>query len=121
MKFGSVYIAGHRGLVGSALLQNLQRHGYRNLIVRTHIELELRNSENVREFFAINKPNAVVVAAARVGGIKVAALIRKVHEAKMQSRRKVVIWGTGTPRREFGISMLASTGSRESLGVIRFL
>ena len=211
MTFGSVYVAGHRGLVGSALLRDLQKHGYRNLIVRTHDELDLRNTEKVREFFAANRPDAVVVAAARVGGImanndlpvefllenlqiqnnlisasfdfgvkkllflgssciypklaaqpireealltgpleptneayaiaKIAgiklcqayarqyganfisamptnlygpgdkfdlqtshvlpALIRKVHEAKMRSRREVVIWGTGTPRREF--------------------
>ena len=211
MTFGSVYIAGHRGLVGSALLRDLQKHGYRNLIVRTHNELDLRNTENVREFFAANRPDAVVVAAARVGGIKanndlrvefllenlqiqnnlisasfdfgvkkflflgssciyprlaiqpikeealstgpleptnepyaiakiagiklcqayarqyganfisamptnlygpgdnfdlqtshvLPALIRKMHEAKMQNRREVVIWGTGTPRREF--------------------
>ena len=211
MTFGSVYIAGHRGLVGSALLRDLQKHGYRNLIVRTHNELDLRNTENVREFFAANRPDAVVVAAARVGGIKanndlrvefllenlqiqnnlisasfdfgvkkllflgssciyprlaaqpikeealltgileptnepyavakiagiklcqayarqhganfisamptnlygpgdnfdlqtshvLPALIRKMHEAKMQNRREVLIWGSGTPRREF--------------------
>ena len=211
MTFGSVYIAGHRGLVGSALLRNLQKHGYRNIIVRTRHELDLRHTENVREFFATNKPDAVVVAAARVGGIKanndfpvefllenlqiqnnlisasfdfgvkkllflgssciypklaaqpikeealltgileptnepyavakiagiklcqayarqhganfisamptnlygpgdnfdlqtshvLPALIRKVHEAKMQNRREVLIWGSGTPRREF--------------------
>jgi GDP-L-fucose synthase len=211
MTFGSVYIAGHRGLVGGALIRDLQKHGYRNIIVRTHKELDLRHTENVREFFATNKPDAVVVAAARVGGIKanndlpvefllenlqiqnnlisasfgfgvkkllflgssciyprlalqpikeealltgpleptnepyaiakiagiklcqayarqhganfisamptnlygpgdnfdlqsshvLPALIRKMHEAKMQHRREVVIWGTGTPRREF--------------------
>jgi GDP-L-fucose synthase len=211
MTFGSVYIAGHRGLVGGALIRDLQKHGYRHIIVRTHKELDLRHTENVREFFATNKPDAVVVAAARVGGIKanndlpvefllenlqiqsnlisasfdfgvkkllflgssciyprlalqpikeealltgpleptnepyaiakiaginlcqayarqyganfisamptnlygpgdnfdlqsshvLPALIRKMHEAKMQHRREVVIWGTGTPRREF--------------------
>src|ERR1700736_2772495 len=210
MTYGSVYIAGHRGLVGSALLRNLQKNGYRNIFVRTHEELDLRNTEDVREFFASAKPDAVVVAAARVGGIKanhdlpvefllenlqiqnnlisasfdfgvkkllflgssciypklavqpiseeslltgpleptneayavakiagiklcqayarqyaanfisamptnlygpgdnfdlqtshvLPALIRKVHEAKLQNRREVVIWGTGTPRRE---------------------
>jgi len=211
MTFGSVYIAGHSGLVGSALLRDFQKHGYRNLIVRTHTELDLRNTANVRQFFAATRPDAVVVAAARVGGIKanndfpvefllenlqiqnnlisasfdfgvkkllflgssciyprlavqpikeealltgaleqtneayaiakiagiklcqayarqyganfisamptnlygprdnfdlqtshvLPALIRKVHEAKMQHRREVVIWGSGTPRREF--------------------
>jgi GDP-L-fucose synthase len=211
MTFGSVYIAGHRGMVGSALLRNLQKHGYRNIIVRTRDELDLRNAGDVRQFFSTTRPDAVVVAAARVGGIKanhdfpvefllenlqiqnnlisagfdfgvkkllflgsscsypklaaqpikeeallaghleptnepyaiakiagiklcqayarqhganfisvmptnlygpgdnfdletshvLAALIRKVHEAKLENRREVVIWGTGTPRREF--------------------
>ena len=211
MTFGSVYIAGHRGLVGSALFCHLQKHGYQKIFVRTHQELDLRKTEDVREFLASSKPDAVVVAAARVGGIKanndlpvefllenlqiqnnlisssfelgvkkllflgssciyprlasqpitesslltgpleptnesyaiakiagiklcqayarqyganfisamptnlygpgdnfdlqtshvLPALIRKVHEAKLQNRREVVIWGTGTPRREF--------------------
>ena len=211
MTFGSVYIAGHRGLVGSALLRNLQKHGYRNIIVRTRDELDLRNTGDVRQFFSKTKPDAVIVAAARVGGIKanndypvefllenlqiqnnlvsagfdfgvkkllflgssciyprlaaqpikeevfltgpleptnepyaiakiagiklcqayarqhganfisamptnlygpgdnfdletshvLGALIRKVHEAKLENRGEVVIWGTGTPRREF--------------------
>jgi len=211
MTFGSVYIAGHRGLVGSALLRNLQKHGYRNIIVRTRDELDLRNTGDVRQFFSKTRPELVIAAAARVGGIKanydfpvefllenlqiqnnlisagfdfgvkkllflgssciypklaeqpikeeallagyleptnepyaiakiagiklcqayarqhganfisvmptnlygpgdnfdletshvLAALIRKVHEAKLENRREVVIWGTGTPRREF--------------------
>ena len=211
MTFGSLYIAGHRGLVGSALLRNLQKHGYRNVIVRTRDELDLRNAGDVRQFFSKTRPDAIVVAAARVGGIKanydfpvefllenlqiqnnlisagfdfgvkkllflgssciypklaaqpiqeeaflsgyleptnepyaiakiagielcqayarqhganfisamptnvygprdnfdletshvLAALIRKVYEAKLENRREVVIWGTGTPRREF--------------------
>ena len=211
MTFGSVYIAGHRGLVGSALLRNLQKHGYRNIIVRTRNELDLRSTGDVRQFFSKTKPDVVIVAAARVGGIKanndfpvefllenlqiqnnlvsasfdfgvkkllflgssciyprlaaqpikedallagpleptnepyaiakiagiklcqayarqyganfisamptnlygtgdnfdletshvLAALIRKMHEAKLENRREVVIWGTGTPRREF--------------------
>jgi GDP-L-fucose synthase len=211
MTFGSVYIAGHRGLVGSALFCHLQKHGYQKIFVRTHQELDLRKTEDVREFLASSKPDAVVIAAARVGGIKanndlpvefllenlqiqnnlisssfelgvkkllflgssciyprlasqpitesslltgpleptnesyaiakiagiklcqayarqyganfisamptnlygpgdnfdlqtshvLPALIRKVHEAKLQNRREVVIWGTGTPRREF--------------------
>ena len=70
MTSGFVYIAGHQGLVGSALLRELRKHGYPNIIVRTHNKLDLRNTENVRAFFAANRPEAVVVAAARVGGIK---------------------------------------------------
>jgi GDP-L-fucose synthase len=211
MRFRSVYVAGHKGLVGSALLRHLQKNGYRNILVRTRQELDLRQSDDVRNFFSQAKPEAVVVAAAKVGGIKansdypvefllenlqiqnnliaasfefgvkkllflgsscvypklapqpiheesllagpleptnepyaiakiagiklcqayaqqygmdficamptniygpgdnfdlekshvLAALIRKVHEAKLRNQREVTIWGTGTPRREF--------------------
>ena len=211
MRFRSVYVAGHKGLVGSALLRHLQKNGYRNILVRTRQELDLRKSEDVRNFFSQAKPEVVVVAAAKVGGIKansdypvefllenlqiqnnliaasfefgvkkllflgsscvypklapqpiseesllagpleptnepyaiakiagiklcqayaqqygmnficamptniygpgdnfdlekshvLAALIRKVHEAKLRNQREVTIWGTGTPRREF--------------------
>lgn len=211
MRFQSVYVAGHKGLVGSALLRHLQKNGYRNILVRTRQELDLRQSDAVRNFFSQARPEAVVVAAAKVGGIKansdypvefllenlqiqnnliaasfefgvkkllflgsscvypklapqpireesllagpleptnepyaiakiagiklcqayaqqygmnficamptniygpgdnfdlekshvLAALIRKVHEAKLRNQREVTIWGTGTPRREF--------------------
>jgi GDP-L-fucose synthase len=211
MTFRSIYVAGHKGLVGSALLRHLQKNGYRNILVRTRQELDLRKSDDVRNFFSQAKPEAVVVAAAKVGGIKansdypvefllenlqiqnnviaasfefgvkkllflgsscvypklaaqpiceesllagpleptneayaiakiagiklcqaytrqygmnficamptniygpgdnfdlekshvLAALIRKVHEAKLRNEHEVTIWGTGTPRREF--------------------
>jgi len=211
MRFRSVYVAGHKGLVGSALLRHLQKNGYGNVLVRTRQELDLRQSDPVRNFFSQAKPEAVVVAAAKVGGIKansdypvefllenlqiqnnliaasfefgvkkllflgsscvypklaaqpireesllagpleptnepyaiakiagiklcqayaqqygmnficamptniygpgdnfdlekshvLAALIRKVHEAKLRNQREVTIWGTGTPQREF--------------------
>ena len=211
MTFRSIYVAGHKGLVGSALLRHLQKNGYKNILVRTRQELDLRKSDDVRNFFSQAKPEAVVVAAAKVGGIKansdypvefllenlqiqnnliaasfefgvkkllflgsscvypklaaqpiceesllagpleptneayaiakiagiklcqayarqygmnficamptniygpgdnfdlekshvLAALIRKVHEAKLRNEHEVTIWGTGTPRREF--------------------
>jgi GDP-L-fucose synthase len=211
MRFRSVYVAGHKGLVGSALLRHLQKNGHRNILVRTRQELDLRKSDDVRNFFSQARPEAVIVAAAKVGGIKansdypaefllenlqiqnnliaasfefgvkkllflgsscvypklaaqpireesllagsleptnepyaiakiagiklcqayaqeygrnficamptniygpgdnfdldkshvLAALIRKVHEAKLRNQREVTIWGTGTPRREF--------------------
>jgi GDP-L-fucose synthase len=69
MRFRSVYVAGHRGLVGSALVRNLQANGYRNIPVRTHKELDLRNADDVRKFFSEVRPEAVVIAAAKVGGI----------------------------------------------------
>jgi GDP-L-fucose synthase len=64
-----IYVAGHRGLVGSALMRRLQAGGYRNLVTRTHAELDLVSQAAVREFFAAEKPEYVFLAAARVGGI----------------------------------------------------
>jgi len=68
-KDSKIYIAGHRGLVGSAILDNLQKKGYKNLIVKTHKELDLTNQNAVQEFFQTEKPEYVILAAAKVGGI----------------------------------------------------
>jgi len=64
-----IYVAGHRGLVGSAIMRRLQAAGCRNLITRSHTELELSEQAAVREFFERERPDHVVLAAARVGGI----------------------------------------------------
>lgn len=64
-----IYIAGHRGLVGSAIHRKLMKDGYTNLVVRTSKELDLRNKEQVDRFFKEEKPEFVFVAAAKVGGI----------------------------------------------------
>lgn len=64
-----IYIAGHRGLVGSAILDNLKEKGYTNLITRTRLELDLLDSDAVSQFFKEEKPEVVIVAAAKVGGI----------------------------------------------------
>ena len=64
-----IYIAGHRGLVGSAILRNLQEKGFTNLLMRTHAELELTDQAAVRAFFTSEKPGQVYLAAAKVGGI----------------------------------------------------
>ena len=68
-KESKIYIAGHRGLVGSAIQRILSRHGYNNLIVKTRAELDLLNAEAVEEFFSKENPEYVFLAAARVGGI----------------------------------------------------
>ncbi|MBO0357383.1 GDP-L-fucose synthase [Hymenobacter sp. BT186] len=64
-----IYIAGHRGMVGSAILRRLEKAGYHNFVTRTSSELDLRNQQAVTEFFAEEKPDYVVLAAAKVGGI----------------------------------------------------
>jgi len=68
-KDSKIYIAGHRGLVGSAILENLKSKGYSNITVRTHKELDLTNQVDVATFFSIEKPEYVFLAAAKVGGI----------------------------------------------------
>lgn len=71
MENGSkIYIAGHRGLLGSSLLRNLKKEGYNNLVFRTRQELDLRDQTATEEFFKAEKPDYVFLAAARVGGIK---------------------------------------------------
>jgi len=64
-----IYVAGHRGLAGSALVRSLRAAGYENLVLRTHAELELTDAAAVREFFGSERPQAVILAAAKVGGI----------------------------------------------------
>ena len=64
-----IYVAGHRGLVGSAIVRNLEDKGYTNIICRTHKELDLTNQEAVRAFFEQERPEYVFLAAAKVGGI----------------------------------------------------
>jgi GDP-L-fucose synthase len=69
-KNSSIYVAGHRGLVGSAILRQLQSNGYSNVITRTHAELDLIRQAEVEDFFESERPEYVFLAAAKVGGIK---------------------------------------------------
>src|ERR1700678_374541 len=64
-----IFVAGHRGLVGTAIVRALSTQGYRNLLLRTHAELDLGDQREVRRFFDETRPEAVIMAAARVGGI----------------------------------------------------
>ncbi|QTD36211.1 GDP-L-fucose synthase [Polaribacter batillariae] len=68
-KNDKIFLAGHRGLVGSALLKNLQKRGFKNIITKTHKELDLTNQQATADFFANEKPDYVFLAAAKVGGI----------------------------------------------------
>lgn len=65
-----IYVAGHRGLVGSAIVKDLESKGYLNIVTKTHSELDLTNQEAVQEFFKFNRPEYVILAAAKVGGIE---------------------------------------------------
>jgi GDP-L-fucose synthase len=64
-----IFIAGHQGMVGSAIVRNLKKRGFNNLITKTRVELDLMNQASVQEFFLSEKPNIVILAAAKVGGI----------------------------------------------------
>jgi len=64
-----IYVAGHNGLVGSALVRTLKQNGYQNIIDRSSAELDLRDQKAVNRFFEINQPEYVFLAAAKVGGI----------------------------------------------------
>lgn len=65
-----IYVAGHRGLVGSAIVKNLESKGYLNIVTKAHSELDLTNQEAVQDFFKFNRPEHVILAAAKVGGIE---------------------------------------------------
>lgn len=68
-KDSRIYVAGHRGMVGSAIVRELERQGYRNIVTCTHSELDLTRQEQVERFFASERPEYVFLAAAKVGGI----------------------------------------------------
>lgn len=75
-KDSKLFVAGHRGLVGSAILKNLQKKGYRNFVLRTHQELDLTDQQAVDRFFAEERPEYVFLSAAHVGGIMANSLYR---------------------------------------------
>ena len=75
-KTAKIYVAGHNGLVGSAICENLLRRGYTNLVKRSHQELDLTDQYAVEQFFEAERPDAVVLAAAFVGGIMANSIYR---------------------------------------------
>ena len=68
-KNSKIYLAGHDGMVGSAILNELNIRGYKNIVYRSLSEMDLRNQNEVNEFFKLEKPDIVIIAAAKVGGI----------------------------------------------------
>ena len=102
-----IYVAGHRGLAGSAIVRRLQRHGYRNLVLRTHAELDLRDQAAVREFFRNERPDYAFLAAAKVGGIvannsypaefihdNLAIQTNVLHEARQSGVKRLLFLGS---------------------------
>lgn len=108
MKLNSkIYVAGHRGLVGSAIVKNLTEKGYANLVYRTHQELDLLNQQAVADFFETEKPEYVILAAAKVGGIVANNTYRAdfiyenlqiqnnvIHQAYLHGVRKLLFLGS---------------------------
>ncbi len=106
-KDSKIYVAGHRGLVGSAIVRRLQRAGFGNLITRTSSELDLRDQQAVAAFFAAEKPDYVFLAAAKVGGIlanntypaefiydNLAIQLNVIHQSYLNGVKKLLFLGS---------------------------
>ena len=106
-KTDKIFVAGHRGMVGSAICRALKAAGYENIVVRSHTELDLLDPKAVRDFYAAEKPDVALIAAARVGGIGAnsAANSRFLYENEMIAMNTV--WGAA----EAGVKRLLFLGS----------
>jgi GDP-L-fucose synthase len=106
-KEAKIYVAGHRGMVGSALVRRLTQEGFTNLLTRTSSELDLRSQQAVAEFFAQEKPDFVILAAAKVGGIQANNIYRAeflydnlmiesnvIHQAYLNDVQKLLFLGS---------------------------
>ena len=106
-KNAKIYVAGHRGMVGSAIFRKLKAEGYTNLVIRNSQELDLRNQQAVADFFAAEKPDYVFLAAAKVGGIvanntyradflyeNLAIQNNVIHQAYLQGAKKLLFLGS---------------------------
>jgi GDP-L-fucose synthase len=102
-----IYVAGHRGLAGAALMRRLQGSGYTNLVVRTHAELELTDSTAVARFFAAERPDHVFLAAARVGGI----VANNTYPAEFISQNLAIQTNVMTEAWRHGVQRLLFLGS----------
>jgi len=106
-KSAKIYVAGHRGMVGSAIVRKLEEEGYRNLLSRSSKELDLRNQQAVADFFAEEKPEYVFLAAAKVGGINANNVYRAdflydnlmiesniIHQSHLKGVKKLLFLGS---------------------------
>jgi len=103
-KDSKIYVAGHRGMVGSAIVRELKRQGYNNIITRTHSQLDMINKQAVNKFFAAEKPDYVFLAAAKVGGIEAnqSALADFMYDNMMLEMNVIhAAWRNGVKKLEF--------------------
>jgi GDP-L-fucose synthase len=107
MKTKKIYIPGHRGLIGSALVRNLKGRGYTNIIGKTHLDLDLLDPVKTKEYIASEKPDALIVAAALVGGIHANNTYRSEFIYKNLQIQNNIIWTA----HELGINNLIFLGS----------
>ncbi len=104
LKDSKIYVAGHRGMVGSAIVRELEKQGYTNIVIRTHAELDLTNQAAVNDFFKTEKPEYVFLAAAKVGGIEAnrTALADFMYENMMLEMNVIhAAWINGCKKLEF--------------------
>ncbi|MCI8561299.1 MAG: GDP-L-fucose synthase [Dorea sp.] len=103
-KDAKIYVAGHLGMVGSAIVRELKRQGYDNIVTRTHAELDLCRQDDVEAFFRDEKPEYVFLAAAKVGGIEAnSSLLADFLYVNMMLEMNVIhsAWGNGCRKLEF--------------------
>lgn len=103
-KEAKIYVAGHRGMVGSAIVRELRKQGYNNLILKTHAELDLTRQNEVETFFAKERPEYVFLAAAKVGGIEAnqSALADFMYENMIMEMNVIhSAWKNGCKKLEF--------------------
>ncbi|MBR0031107.1 MAG: GDP-L-fucose synthase [Treponema sp.] len=106
-KSSKIYVAGHRGLVGSAIARSLKEKGYTNIVTRTHSELDLLNQAKVNEFFETEKPEYVFLAAAHVGGIGA----NSTYPADFIYKNMVIGFNIVEAARKNGVKKLMNLGS----------
>ena len=107
MNNAKVYVAGHRGLVGSSIVRRLKAEGYRNIITRTHAELDLTRQEEVEAFFAAERPEYVYLAAAKVGGIGA----NSTYPAEFIYENLAIALNVIEAARKYGVKKLLNLGS----------
>ncbi len=106
-KSSKIYVAGHRGLVGSAILRALERNGYKNIVVRTHKELDLTRQKEVEDFFETERPEYVFLSAAKVGGI----LANATYPAEFIYENLAISLNVINSAYKFGVKKLLFLGS----------